>query len=652
MRVAVLGGGVGGMTAAHELAERGFDVVVFEEKDIPGGKARSMPARGTGTGGRRDLPGEHGFRFFPGFYRHVPDTMGRISLGHGAGTVLDHLVTTTTIDIARRRGRNIVVPASVPTRPSELRGMLTVVLRNLLEGEPGLTPADVAHFSERLLVLLASCSERRLAEHEHVRWWDFVGAEERSPQYRQFLADGLTRCLVAAKAREISARTAGYILLQLLLEQAKPWGRADRVLDGPTNDVWIGPWLQHLRGLGVDYRLGYRVDRIECSGDRITGVVVSRLDRSTGRRVERTETADHYVAAVPVEVLCPPAAGDGCRRLYGAPRAGLVSDEMIAADPGLGRLGGLRTRWMNGVIFYLRRDVPIVRGHTLYIDSPWALTSISQAQFWRDADLGDMGDGSVAGILSVDVSDWERPGEVFGRAAVDCTLEEVGEEVWTQIRRRVPELRDSDRAGWFVDPDITWPSAHPQTNLEPLLINTAGSWELRPEARTGIRNLFLAADYVRTHTDLATMEGASEAGRRAVNGILDESGSDQPRCRIWPLREPEVFAPLRMLDVSRFRRGLPVLGDTSALGRELPDPLAGLRGVAPAVLRGLGRLAGALEHETGRLAERIRSAPRDGGGHEDDGLDGLDVADVPRGVGPPLGAPAEPPAEERPATLS
>ena len=80
-------------------------------------------------------------------------------------------------------------------------------------------------------------------------------------------------------------------------------------------------------------------------------------------------------------------------------------------------------------------------------------------------------------------------------------------------------------------------------NLEPLLINTAGSWENRPEAGTAIENLFLAADYVRTHTDLATMEGANEAARRAVNGILDRSGSTQPRCEVWPLSEPEIFAP-------------------------------------------------------------------------------------------------------------
>ena len=97
-------------------------------------------------------------------------------------------------------------------------------------------------------------------------------------------------------------------------------------------------------------------------------------------------------------------------------------------------------------------------------------------------------------------------------------------------------------------PRSSTPTRHAATNLEPLLINTAGSWEDRPEAVTEIENLFLASDYVRTHTDLATMEGANEAARRAVNGILDTTGSTQPRCPVWKLSEPAMFAPARAFD--------------------------------------------------------------------------------------------------------
>ncbi|HKH14093.1 MAG TPA: NAD(P)-binding protein [Solirubrobacterales bacterium] len=55
-RVIILGRSVGGMSAAHELAERGFEVTVYETRPIAGGKARSMSVPGSGTDGRRDLP--------------------------------------------------------------------------------------------------------------------------------------------------------------------------------------------------------------------------------------------------------------------------------------------------------------------------------------------------------------------------------------------------------------------------------------------------------------------------------------------------------------------------------------------------------------------------------------------------------------------
>ncbi|MCF1598356.1 FAD-dependent oxidoreductase, partial [Streptomyces muensis] len=104
-RVAVLGGGVSGLSAAHELAERGYAVTVYEYYDALGGKARSMPVPGTATGGRADLPAEHGFRFFPGFYRNLPDTMRRIPVPGNAHGVHDNLVSGTEALFARAGGR-------------------------------------------------------------------------------------------------------------------------------------------------------------------------------------------------------------------------------------------------------------------------------------------------------------------------------------------------------------------------------------------------------------------------------------------------------------------------------------------------------------------------------------------------------------------
>jgi hypothetical protein len=50
-------------------------------------------------------------------------------------------------------------------------------------------------------------------------------------------------------------------------------------------------------------------------------------------------------------------------------------------------------------------------------------------------------------------------------------------------------------------------------NAGRLLVHPPGSWRQRPDAVVEVPNLFLAADYVKTSVDLASMEGANEAGR-------------------------------------------------------------------------------------------------------------------------------------------
>jgi|KBSSwiStaDraftv2_1062776.scaffolds.fasta_scaffold36426_2 geranylgeranyl pyrophosphate synthase/uncharacterized protein with NAD-binding domain and iron-sulfur cluster len=552
-RVVVLGGGVAGMSAAHELIERGFEVVVLERRNIAGGKARSIPVSddGAGTSGHmladsgvafieHHLPGEHGFRFFPGFYKHVIDTMRRIPSFDGR-KVADHLVPTTRVGITQYGKPTFVVPAVFPRTPGDAG---TVLRDILLAFGPitDLTPDDLAFFGARIWQILTSCPQRRIGEYERTSWWEFVGAEQRSASYQKFLAAGITRSLVAAKARKASTRTIGDVFVQLMLTIVNPIaGSTDRVFDGPTNLVWIDPWRTFLESRGVQYRCNAEVDEILCAGGRVAGVAV----RENGART--VVRGDHYVAAVPLERM-----------------VALLNGTLLAADPALARLRALapNVEWMNGVQYYLRRDVPTAHGHVIHIDSEWALTSISQLQFWRSVAPEQFGASDVRGILSVDLSDWTAPGS-DGRPAMQCSREEVVRETWKQLKRSInidqELLRDEDLHSWFLDPDITRDARDPGylRNSEPLLVNLVDTWALRPDATTAIPNLFLASDYVRTHTDLATMEGANEAARRAVNGLLDAAQFDGPRCDVWPLHELEVLAPWRLHDAARYEAGLP-----------------------------------------------------------------------------------------------
>ena len=560
-KVAILGGGVAGMSAAHELVRRGFQVDVYEALDIPGGKARSVPVPGSGVDGRLPLPGEHGFRFFPRFYRHITATMKEIAVANGR-TAFDNLVDTTRIEMARFGQNPIVVLAGFPRNLADV----LVILKDLLGSDTGISDADMEFFAERVWQIMTSCGKRRMNEYEKLGWWQFIDAARRSPAYQKLLGLGLTRSLVAAQATLASTRTVGHILVLLLFNMLEPGPSSDRVLNGPTNAAWIDPWRADLARRGVRYHERAEVVSIAYANGAIQCVGIAR------EGVAQEVAADYYVMALPVERM-----------------AALLTPEMLGADPTLANVKRLGwdpdlaawqdwatpaaggeveyLAWMNGAQFYLYEDLPITHGHVIYVDSSWALTSISQKQFWAGVELDHYGDGRVRGVLSVDISDWDAPGILYGKPARDCTREEIGAEVWEQLKRSLNVggkeiLRDANLHSWFLDPDIEFQPAHdPQArkkrNSQPLLVNLVNSWHLRPTAYTRIPNLFLAADYVQTNTDLATMEGANEAARRAVNAVIDASGARARYCRIWKLQEPAVFRIWRLADALRFARGLP-----------------------------------------------------------------------------------------------
>ena len=544
--VAVLGGGMAGLAAAHELVERGFRVTVFEPTAW-GGKARSIPVPGSARGGRRPLPGEHGFRFFPGFYHHVPDSMRRTPFGKQPNGVKDNLVTADSAKFLRWDDHADAGPFGVGPDPMTVLtpDQLRRYLMDNLQGH-SVPPHELAFFVERLMVFFTSSDERRYGEWEHVSWWDFVKAGTKSPEYQKILAAGLTRNLVAAKETVASTRTIGNMaeaFVYAIMGRGND-GDLDRVLDLPTNEAWIDPWVAHLRDLGVRFVRGYRAVGYEMGGGRVRAVRL-RNRRGDRRRVE----ADWFVSAMPAE---------RARRLWDAP--------VLKVDPSLEQMDELVTDWMAGIQFYLRRPAEITHGHITFIDSPWALTALTQGQFWADRDFReDYGDGTVVDCLSVDVSNWDAPGILFGKTAKHCTPGQVAREVLAQIRRH-HTAGDQLGAGvvhsWFLDPGIQWhPAAGRNTNATPLLVNTVGTWEKRPTAVTEVPNLFLAGDYVQTDIDLATMEGANESARHAVNGLLDAAGSRKPRAQTWRLYDPPEFAALKAADAALYAQGRPNLLD-------------------------------------------------------------------------------------------
>ena len=540
--VAVFGAGVAGLTAAHELADRGYSVAVYERKAL-GGKARSIPVPNSGAA---PLPAEHGFRFFPGFYRNVTDTMRRIPFPGNANGVWENLTRATSYlhSGLGRADLTIPLPFPLPPLPNPITPKafiesVTTVFETLFR----LPLWEAAYAAQKLAVYVTSCNERKLGQWDYMTWESYIGADRLSAEYNRYLADGIIRNLAASKSRDASAHSIG------LVGEASVWSILllgndfdnkgfDRVLNGPTSSQWLDPWIAHLRSLGVTFHVGKALSRLNVDGRHVaTATVVGP------NGVPEPVLADWYVSAVPCEKL-----------------AAVLTPDVVAADPGLANVAQLRTEWMNGLMFFLRERVDVTKGHVNYVDSGWGLTSISEGQFWK-RDLSTYGDGTVRDCLSAIISDWSTPGNFNRKSARDCVPEAIASEAWAQIKAHLNDtdqvLDDAMLHSWFLDPSITNSGTPAVDNDEPLFIQDPGSWARRPESVTGLDNFFLAGEWVKTDQNVTTMEGANEGGRQAANGVLLASGYRGAMVKIVELFQAPWWAPFKAVDEARYRAGLP-----------------------------------------------------------------------------------------------
>ena len=348
-----------------------------------------------------------------------------------------------------------------------------------------------------------------------------------------------TRFAAQTLAGEASARTIGQAVESVIYLPLTGRG-VTKLLDAPSNEAWIDPWIDHIRRLGVRTRLGYRLTALTLGGGKIARATV---------RGPRGRT-------LPV---------DWARKLW--------TPAIRAADPQLTRSLDIDDGWMVGIQLYLRRPTPITAGALACLDSPWAIQGISQAQFWKGRDFAaDYGDGTVRDKLSAIICDWDTPGILYGKPARDCTRAEIGADTWAQVRahfayRGAPALPDDLLASSFLDPGIRWKGDVITGNDDPLPRCNPGTWYDRPDVASAIPNLLLAGDYVKVDFDITSMEGANEAARRAVGALRDREGSHPTPVRVFDRVMPGEWAALRAIDDKRYAQGRANLFD-GALGVE------------------------------------------------------------------------------------
>lgn len=421
------------------------------------------------------MPGEHGYRFFAGFYRHVFDTMYRTPI---FDPNLDAFTPRTILDNLRTVRWQVVADAAVhyPVAferepPKSVDGILRQY-RTIRE-ELGYRPQDILRFALRLTRYATSSSRRRELQYEDLSWWDFLSLkdleslpaaqpvseldpehsweDDRPPALRfQFgkrfslaLKDA-PAALVAMHASHADARTQGNISVQLVMDQFGLHDRTDSTLFAPTSIAWFDNWKTYLEKRGVSFVSGV-VDKIKLKNSQL------EVELETGPLEAWARDGDpHYivsaldlVSAAEVTSLLRPHGGVP-QQLYK-----FAGWKWAGSDYRNPRLSGDthprdRLQTLTGIQFFYTQRVSIADGHIYYVSSPWGLSAISQPQFWMPYGQKNAGEHGFLSNLSVDIGVWRQrfkknlwPGSTTNDVAVQTPFsmspEEIAAEVLAQI---------------------------------------------------------------------------------------------------------------------------------------------------------------------------------------------------------------------------
>jgi outer membrane protein OmpA-like peptidoglycan-associated protein len=459
------------------------------DTDEPRGRARSNRVEFEVV--EQVFPGEHGFRFFPNFYRHLFDTMRRTPLlsdidPESRLTAFDQLVATPDAFLALKDD-------IAPFRARLRRFRTLIQIREALEcfvDRLHFTRSDLVSFNLRFQRYMTSCPLRRQREAEACHFIKyFQGRRPYSSAALRFM-NATPRALAAMSATETDARTQCNILLQLLGQDPLQSFVDDMTLNGPTSEVWLKHWKRYLIRQGVRFFVGRlrglkldKGDKFIPQVDGPDGVTVPRAEdpryQLRGRMFDRSGELIEPDAPVPAEggrrqlyVLALPfeqaaAVAESAREAAtqkgielqgplqqlgeyaeacGRPAGG--KGQPRRRDPITGRPREKDSmRDISGIQYFFPNNYRLATGHVYWVDSPWALTSISQLAFWRDR-IQPVGE--YIGQLSVDLGDWYEPypvpaadGECEpGNSAWHSSRWEIAQNCWEQIKAGLaPEQR-------------------------------------------------------------------------------------------------------------------------------------------------------------------------------------------------------------------
>ena len=514
--VVIVGAGIAGLTAAHELLDRGVQVTIYERNSVAGGFARSERTK-------YGVPTEHSWRGYAPFYWNTFDMLKRIprydhngDISHG--TVYDNLSTPLEFDMSHDHIKSSYRGYTVKDAIIVIFYLLNVVLSDKRRTQ---------YASESFMDIVHS----KLSASGKSKVLGFLGPglgldNERASMFHvsKFFESALSPHKHFHTKTFFNERTGETTVYTYKHHAFQPW----HTMEEPTSEAWIDHWVTHLRKLGANFVFDSTLTDIVQSSDNsgtIDHLVINNV----------MVYADAYIITVSPFVL----------------------DEIIENRPHLKNMSELMK------IAPLTKEGPhyqvsfrigfdksmMLSGRVPGIilpDSEFGITFYSQNQTFRnDVHLGTLEDGTpITGLFSGTVCNMVVPGKLYDLPAYQLSKDQLKREILSQIGRSQEfqeHVKKNNNGKSFSDFKIVhfeiWKEFQESVDkdlndqdIDTLLLDNGEKWVTtletyphRPKQKADryTDNLFLAGAWTNTSISIWSMEGAVESGKVAAKGVLD-----------------------------------------------------------------------------------------------------------------------------------
>jgi zeta-carotene desaturase len=527
-KVTIVGAGIAGMSAALRLAERGYEVTIFERNSFVGGKFRAVEWK------QSKAFHEHSYHMFLNWYHNFFEIAEAIG-------VRDEFLPLERVRFLRK--------GDFPKMTELVNfGALSSVPQNLLSGV--LPIPDMFLYMYSVIDLLGTPMKQD-------RYRDLISVnafastrpyatEASVGMYDEYLAKtfAIASYLTSAKTFQTFLEYGAYSPTPLY------WA-----LTGDSFNKFLLPLRSKLEKLGVKFNFNYQATELTLDSDgnvsRVTFEKFKdfnpslseftwdqfriRILKDQASELENVDVDGSLILAIPHEALSKlltpavlnrsPDLGE-CEKLVSVPMA---SVHLHLNDKFSRRLRTMRTKLP---------PEPVV-----LINSNYKLSFVSNSSLWpesRETYLNVVAsDSRPLGHLlapSAFTSDhhWKHdPAELSIESPV-TTLDHILHE----FRRFVP----------FEDDEIEIERLELDRNAgRELFINDVGSWKWRPDTKTKIKNLFLAGDYCKNSIDVVCLEGAVVSGLEAAEHVRRKHRVGPPIKIVSPKKYPySAFWPFKL----------------------------------------------------------------------------------------------------------